>query len=266
MRLITIPIIILIIFILFALFTPVLLLEGIENILPGDVKQNTAEVRQNAANLIIDISSILGRYETCVDLYTYLIERFPDSAAYYGKKALYLHKLGRLEEAVTALDGAIARDPENIDYLLRKARQTKALYRNEESDQTYQQIDQITPKTALNYAYSGDAALDRSNYIQAFDRYTKSLSLDPSDSLIWEKRGDVIFALLTIPTAGLNADEELRNKDLYAEGIKSYENAIRLKPDRMAEITQKMSKRSDLFVPKSIAELESRYTRYRYLG
>jgi tetratricopeptide (TPR) repeat protein len=266
MRLITIPIIILVVFIIFAVITPVLLLEGIESILPADVRQNTADIRQNIAHLLIDISSLLGRYDTCIDLYDYLIYRYPDVAEYYGKKAIYLHRIGKLEETVTALDEAIARDPESIDYLLRKARITKALYRNDESNQTYRQIDQITPKTAINFAYAGDAALDQSRYIQALERYTNSLALNPSDSHIWEKRGDVIFALLTIPTAGLSADERLRHQDLYTEGIQSYENAMRLKPDREHDIKMKMSKRSDIFVPKSIAELESRYTQYRYLG
>lgn len=266
MRLITIPIIILIIFVLFAVFTPVLLLEGIESVLPADIKENTAGFRQNIAHLFIDVSSLLGRYDTCIDLYDYLIYRYPDVAEYFGKKAVYLHKVGKLEETITALDGAIARDPENVDYLLRKARLSKAIYKNEQSNQTYRLIDQVTPNTAINFAFAGDAALDQSKYISALDRYTNSLTLNPSDSLIWEKRGDVIFALLTIPTAGLTADEKLRNQDLYAEGIRSYENAMRLKPDREHEIKVKMNKRSDIFVPKSIAELESRYTQYRYLG
>lgn len=266
MRLITIPFIILIVFILLAIITPVLLLEGIENVLPADIKENTAEFRQNIAHLLIDVSSLLGRYDTCIDLYDYLVYRYPDVAEYFGKKAEYLHRIGKLEETIIALDGAIARDPENVDYLLRKARISKALYRNDESNLTYKQIDQINPNNAINFAYSGDAALDRSKYVQALERYTNSLALDSTDSLIWEKRGDVIFALLTIPTAGLPADEKLRNQDLYAEGIKSYENAMRLKPDREHEIKMKVSKRSDIFVPKSIAELESRYTQYRYLG
>jgi tetratricopeptide (TPR) repeat protein len=230
------------------------------------MKYNTAEMRQNIALTFADISSILGRYDTCIALYDYLITQKPDSAEYYGKKAAYLHLTGRYEETIIALDGAISRDPNNADYLLRKARLTRALNRMPESNATYERIDQLAPQTAIDFVYTGDANLDRSRYLQALDRYTSALSLEPTDARTWEKRGDVIFALLTIPTAGLLADESLRNRDLYSEGIRSYENAMNLNPDLAREIRQKMEKRSDIFVSRSIAELESRYTRYRYLG
>ena len=266
MRLITIPIVILIIFILFSIITPVLLLEGIENILPDDIKENTSDLRKNFTHFLIDISSILSRYDTCVSLYDHLIIRFPFNAEYYGKKALNLHKLGKLEETLASLDEALEYDPENLEYLLRKTRLSKALYRNDESDLTYKKINLITPQTAVEFALSGDAALDQSKYTLALEMYTNSLEHDSTDPLVWEKRGDVIFALLTIPTAGLPADKNLKNQDLYTEGIRSYENAIRLNPEISQEIKLKMNKRSDVFIPQSIAELESRYTHYRYLG
>ncbi len=243
-----------------------LFLEAIEQILPGDMKENTAGLRENVAHLMIDLSSFLGRYEQCIAITDYLIQRYPNNAQYYWKKALYLHTLGRLEDAIPVLDEAIARDPNNIEYLLKKARISQAIYRFDESNQTYEKISQIAPRDALQYAYAGDAALDQGKYGEAFDRYTKSLELAPSDPLIWEKRGDVIFALLTIPTAGQRVNEQVRNMDLYSEGMKSYENAIRLRPEREREIEQKMSKRSDEYTPRTIKELESRYTQYRYLG
>jgi tetratricopeptide (TPR) repeat protein len=266
MRLITIPVIILVIFIILSIATPVLLLEGIEGLLPADVRENTSGMRENFALLLSDISSVFGRYDTCVDLYDYLISRFPAKSDYYGKKALNLQKLGRLEETITTLDMALALEPEDINYLLRKARLSKALYRNDESDRTYKQINQLTPKNAIEYALSGDASLDQGKYTKALEMYTESLARDPENSLVWEKRGDVIFALLTIPTAGLPADQNLKSQDLFAEGTKSYENAIRLNPEKALDIKLKMSKKSDVFIPQSIAELESRYTHYRYLG
>lgn len=264
MRLITIPLIILIILLLFAVFTPVLLLQATESIIPANILP--ADMRVKTAEVLADVSSILGRYDTCIDLYSYLISQNPESGYYYGKKAEYLQKTGKQEELVRVLDSAIARSPDNADYLLRKARITRALHKMSDSNASYERIDQLSPQNSVDFAYSGDAALDRSMYLQAFDRYSESLSVDPSDALTWEKRGDVIFALLTIPTAGLQADESLRSRDLYSEGITSYENAMRLNPSRYQEIKMKLDKRSDIYVPKSIAQLQSRYTQYRYLG
>jgi tetratricopeptide (TPR) repeat protein len=258
MRLITIPIVILILFVIFSIFTPVLLLQASEPILP-------TEMRQTFAQVCADGSSILGRYETCVEVYDYLISKYPEIGHYFEKKSEYLQKLGKLQESVTALDGAIGREPENIEYLLKKARITKSLNKIQESDATYSRIDQIKPKTASGFDYSGDAALDRGMYQQAYNQYTQSLALDSTNAQVWEKRGDVIFALLTIPTAGLNADDELKTQDLYTEGIKSYENAIRLNPGKAVEIQFKLTKRSIDVVPKTIGDLESRYTQYKYL-
>jgi tetratricopeptide (TPR) repeat protein len=258
MRLITIPIIIIIIFCLFALFTPVLLLQAGESAIPPDI-------RNNAAQVLADVSSILGRYDTTIEIYNYQISKIPDSSEYYGKKAYYLQITGRLDEALSALDGAISLNPQNPDYLLRKARILRSQNKGTDSDLIYVRIDNITPKNAQESVFCGDAALDRSKYLLAYDRYSRAVNSDPSDGLTWEKRGDVIFSLLTIQTAGLQADESFKKKDLYSEGIRSYENAIQLKSPRAQEIHSKIEKRSDVYTPKSIKELESRYTQYRYL-
>lgn len=259
MKLITIPIVIIILFCIFAVFTPVLLLQASEPVL-------SPEIRVSGAEVLAEISSFLGRYDSSIELYDYLIGLNPDSAQYYGKKGHLLQITGRPEEALSALDGAIARDKENPDYLLKKARLTRSLKQTDVSGETYARIDQISPKNAQEFVLCGDAALDRGMYLRAYENYSRAVSANPSDGATWEKFGDVIFTLLTIYTGGLDADEKFKEKDLYKEGLQSYENAIRLNPSKENEIRLKLEKRSDSYMPHSIAELESRYTRYRYLG
>lgn len=257
MRLITIPLLIILIFCLFAIFIPVLLLEASETIVPADIRNNGAQV-------MADVSAFLGRYDTTIGVYDYLIRKNPESAPYYGKKAQYLQISGNLQDTLSALDGAIARDPENPEYLLKKARILRLMGKIAESDAIYTKIDAIIPRDSYESVLCGNAALDRSKYLQAYTLFTRAVSENPSDDSTWEKRGDVIFALLTIYTGSMKADESFKNKDLYSEGIQSYENAVRLNASKTYEVEKKIEKRSDSYTPKTIAELESRYTEYKY--
>ena len=159
MRLITIPIIIIIILILLAIFTPVLLIRVTEPL--DEYVDSMPDIRCSAGEILAGISSFLGRYDTTINLYDYLITEKPDLAEYYGKKAYYLHLMGNLEEALSTLDGAIARDPENPDYLLRKARISRSLNKLSEAEEAYEKIDAISPKDAHESVICGDAALDR---------------------------------------------------------------------------------------------------------
>lgn len=259
MRLIFIPIIILLIFVILAIFTPVLLLQASEPVLPKDIRESSAQV-------LADISGTLGRYETASELFDYLIVLHPGYGPYYGKKSWYLQQSGRTDEALAAMDGAIGFEPENADYMLRKARMLKGAGKTEEAERTYAELIRMTPQDRAGMVHVGDGALDQGDYLKAYEKYTQAVRIDPSDGKTWEKRGDIIFILLTIPTAGLKADPSFVNVSLYDQGIESYQNAMKINRGDTNEIMTKIGKHSDQYTPRSIADLRSRYKEYRYLG
>ena len=258
MKLITIPIIILGIVGLLCLFFPVLFLEATEPVLD-------TEMRIQAGSFLADFSFEIKRYGTVSEIYDYLINLNPAPAEYYNKKSLALQESGLIDEALTALDGALARDQSNVEYLLRKARMARSIGKIDLSDRTYEEIERIIPTKQSDLAYMGDAALDNKNYLTAYERYTKATIVNPKDADTLEKRGDIIFLLLSLPTASRDADQAIMELNLYDEGIKSYQNALALDPKKAANIKPKLEKRSDIFTPKSIAELQSRYTEYRFV-
>ncbi|NLV28291.1 MAG: hypothetical protein GXY48_14220 [Methanomicrobiales archaeon] len=264
MRLITIPIIIIILFCLLAIFTPVLLLQATEPL--DQYVGSIPEIRYTTAEVLADISSFLTKYGTSIEIYDYLIGKKPDNEEYYWEKSNNFLILGKPDDALVALEGAIALDKGNPEYLYKKAVILRSLKRITESNKIYDEIDLLSPGNAKEQVICGDAALDRSNYLKAYENYSEAVRLNPSDSRTWEKRGDVIFSLLTIYTSGEQADDSFKKIDLYSEGITSYENVIKLDPSRTLVIKEKMEKRSDVYTPRTIAELESRYTTYRFLN
>jgi hypothetical protein len=54
-------------------------------------------------------------------------------------------------------------------------------------------------------------------------------------------------------------------RDLYTEGVTSYTQAMALRPERSSDITTKLEKHSAEYTPRTIRDLEARYTSYRYL-
>ena len=258
MKLITIPIIIIGIIGLLCLFFPVLFLEATEPVLDS-------ELRIRTGLFFADFSLVIGRYDTVSDIYDYIISLNPDPAEYYNKKSLALQETGRIDEALIALDAALARENSNVEYLLRKARMARSIGNNVLSDRTYEEIELIIPAKQSDLVYMGDAALDNKHYLNAYERYTKATIVNPKDADTLEKRGDIIFLLLSLPTASRDADPAIVDKNLYDEGIKSYQNALALDPTKAGDINPKLEKRSDIFTPKSIAELKSRYTEYRFV-
>lgn len=259
MRLAFITLIVICVLCLFIIINPVLFIKATEPVL-------NSEIRENIGVLLTNFAVFTGRYGTAADISDYLISLNPYLPKFYVEKAKYLEKSGKLSEAIIIINEAVKMEPENINYLLMKARLYRSTGQVTISEIVYQQMEKIVPETQQDLVLSGDAALERGNYVTAYRRYTEAAIKNPSDGKTHEKRGDVIFALLTVPTAGLTTDENFRNLDLYSEGIKSYKAALFLIPDRKSEINEKIDKRSNLYVPKSINELQSRYTQYKYLN
>lgn len=258
MRLITITLLVIGALILLILLVPVVFLQATAQYLQDPYQQTAGEV-------LAGFSSTIGRPMTAVEVYDFLISRHPDSSEYYRLKSEALFTAGDEKGALESLDAALARDPQNVIMLDKKARLLIRAGKNTDADAVFTTILLIPTDNPDYLSVIADIALEKNQYVTAFDRYTSLLGIRPGNGLTWEKRSDVIFALLTIPTAAVGVSESLRNKDLYSEGVTGYEKALSINPDRAEIIQTKIAKRSGEYVPRSIRELDERYSTFRYL-
>ena len=258
MRLTTLTGLVFVFLLILILLFPALFLESTATVIPEDYQQSIGSV-------LASISTMTARPMTAVAVYDYFIARGKDSADIYRLKTDALLAAGDKASAMNSLDKVIERDPENPVLLIEKARLLLGEGKTAEANGIFNHVLSIQTDNPEYLAAIADIALGQTRYLEAYDRYSRSLTGNPGNGLTWEKRSDVIFALLTIPTAGALASKELKKTDLYAEGIKGYENALSLRPDRAATIKTKIEKRSADYVAKTIDELQSRYNVFRYL-
>lgn len=258
MRLGTITLLVLLLLLALILLFPALFLESTATIIPE-------EYQKGVGDTLAGISMMTGRPMTAVSVYDLYIMQGKGTPEVYQKKSEALIAAGDYAGALAALEQVIASDPENIILLNTKARLLIREGRVVEAESVYDRILGIKTDMPSYLTIIGDITLKRSLYLDAYRYYTRVLELDPGDGLTWEKRSDVIFALLTIPTAGASAPGTLKTQDLYTEGITGYENAISLLPDRKEAIRTKIEKRSSEYVAKTIQELQDRYQEFRYL-
>ena len=253
------------VFLLIFLFPAVFLEAASSEKVPAQIRLQDP-YQQTVGGILADASMVSFRPQTAAGVYDVLITRHPESSELYREKYEALLQAGDEEGALSSLNAAIVRDPQNPLLLIKKARILMKTGKNADAESIYTTILSIQTDNPGFLSAIADIALEKNQYVNAFDRYTLLLNSNPSDGLIWEKRSDVIFALLTIPTAGAGASETLRKTDLYTEGITGYQKALALNPERSSTIGAKIAKRSEEYVPKTMQELEERYQQYRYLN
>jgi tetratricopeptide (TPR) repeat protein len=258
MRLVTLTLIVLLGLLILIILFPVLFLNATASTIPEPYYQQAGEV-------LAGMSMITGRPAAAVEVYDMIISLHPELADLYLKKSDSLLAIGDIPAAIISLDDAIIRDPKNPVILIKKARLLISIGEINESDLILQHIIGIQTNNPEYLSNIADITLERALYPEALEKYTQLLTLQPNDGLTWEKRSDVIFALLTIPTAGFGATSALKARDLYSEGIQGYERAMGLSPDRIDIIRAKIEKRSEEYTPATIDELQARYQQYRYL-
>lgn len=257
--------ILLVILVLIALM-PATFLQAVLTAIPAQYQDMIPEqLVQNTGTALAEFSVMTARPMTAVSVYDFFISRHPDQVDLYRLKGDALTSAGDDAGAITVLNQAISLDPSNPLLLIKKARLLIKTGKTSEADVVFSQILQIQTNNPQYLSAIADIALEKARYLEAYERYSTIVNLTPNDAQNWEKRSDVIFALLTIPTAGTNASLSLKQTDLYTPGINGYERAVRIDPGRDAVIKVKMEKRSDKFVARTIQELEDRYQEFRYL-
>lgn len=258
MKISTLTLLVLLFLLSLILLFPALFLESTATTIPE-------EYQKGIGDTLADISMMTARPMTAVSVYDLYIIQGKGTPEVYLKKSEALVAAGDFAGALSALEQVIASDPENVIHLNTKARLLIWEGRVVEAESIYDKILRIKTDIPSYLTIIGDIALKRSLYLDAYRYYTRVLELEPGDGLTWEKRSDVIFALLTIPTAGASAPGALKTQDLYTDGITGYENAISLLPDRKEAIRTKIEKRSSEYVARTIQDLQDRYQEFRYL-
>ncbi|MDD1729909.1 MAG: tetratricopeptide repeat protein [Methanospirillum sp.] len=265
MRILTITLFVLLILLALILLVPVAFLELTDTVQKSTGVVMPEDLKQNIGMSLAEVATSSGRPTTAVAVYDYFIATHNEQSDLYVLKCDALLAAGDDAGAMEALDQALSWDPLNPQFLIKKARLLVKAGKKSEADSIFDSILAIQTDNPKYLSTIADIALERTRYLEAFDRYSRLANLTPKDGRIWEKRSDVIFALLTIPTAGINASPSLKQTDLYTDGIKGYEQAIILRPDQEKNIRSKMYKRSDEYVARSIQELEDRYREFKYL-
>ncbi|PWR73755.1 tetratricopeptide repeat protein [Methanospirillum lacunae] len=257
---------ILLVILVLIVLMPATFLQAIFTVIPAQYQDMIPEqLLQNTGTALAEFSVMTARPMTAVSVYDFYIAKHPDQADLYRLKSEALIAAGDNTGAIKILNQAISLDPSNPSLLIKKARLLVKTGKTSEADAVFSQILQIQTNNPLYLSAIADIALEKARYLEAYDRYSTLVNLTPNNAQNWEKRSDVIFALLTIPTAGANASLSLKQTDLYTPGINGYERAVRIDPGRDAIIKVKMEKRSDEFVARTIQELEDRYQEFRYL-
>ncbi|MFH0968843.1 MAG: tetratricopeptide repeat protein [Methanobacteriota archaeon] len=258
MRLTSITLLVLVFVLILILLFPALFLDATASVLPD-------QLQQNAGNLLAEFSISIGRPLTAVDVYDFLIIKHSESADIFQLKGDALLQSGDITGALNAYDAALVRASQNPILMIKKVRILIGQGKEKDAEPIYQQILAIQTDNPEYLSLIADIALEKARYLEAFNRYSQIISQGKGTGLTYEKRSDVIFALLTIPTASADAPALLKSKDLYSEGMQGYDRAIQLSPDRSTVIREKIDKRIQEVVPQTINELEGRYQQYRYL-
>lgn len=239
-------------------------------ILPAQFLQITSsyvpdEQQKQIGGILAGISTFTGRPSTSASVYDFLILHHPHSVEFYLLKFESLLAAGDNQGALRTIDAALLLEPENPIFFNKKARILINMGKVSEGEKILDQIISIRTNNPQFVSVIADINLEKGKYLQAYDMYNRILQVLPDSGIIFEKRSDVIFALLTLPTAGINASVELKQKDLYSEGMTGYKRTISLMPERYQIVMNKIEKRSAEYTPKSIEELESRYPTFKYL-
>lgn len=135
----------------------------------------------------------LGRYNESLESFQKAILISPLNARAWTGKGITLHGLGRYNESLQSYDRALEIDP-----MYASAWNDKAwmYYKRGNNEEAIKNVDRAIDILSINLAAALDtkgvalAALGRNE--DALDYINRSIELDPSDSILWIHKGDVL--------------------------------------------------------------------------
>jgi tetratricopeptide (TPR) repeat protein len=123
--------------------------EGSAEALKRSVELNplAAPSRLNYAKALLEV----GRFDEAEAEFRQMAADFPDDPMPFRELYIMLKMLGRDEDAVVAIEEAIAREPDNVELLLARASHLSLLLKFEASEAAYRRVLELEPVNASVY-------------------------------------------------------------------------------------------------------------------
>ena len=157
--------------------------------------------------------SRLERHDEALEAVNQAIALKPEEASYHNNKGISLAELNRHDEALEAYNQAIALEPKKADYHDNKGSSLAELNRYDEALETFNQAIALKPEEAL-YHYHKGRLLDELNlHDEALEAYNQAIALKPEKALYHYHKG--------LSLAELNRHDE---------ALEAYNQVIALEP------------------------------------
>jgi predicted O-linked N-acetylglucosamine transferase (SPINDLY family) len=160
-----------------------------------------------------------GQLENAIELYDAVIERSPDRAEVYYKRANALNGLGRLQSALTDYDRAIALDPSHAHAYCNRGSVLERLGRRDESLASYDRAISIEPQDPLAHYNRGSVLKEMRRFEEALASYEHAISLRKDYVEAHVNRGNVLEDLGRHEEALRSFDTAIELSSIYAEAF-----------------------------------------------
>ena len=188
-----------------------------------------------------------GQLEKAIELYGVVIERSPEQAESYYKRANALNGLARLEAAVADYDKAIALNPSYAHAYCNRGSVLERLGRCDESLASYDRAIALEPEDPLAYYNRGSVLKAMRRFEEALASYQTAIDLRGDYAEAHVNQGNVLEELGRHEEAVRSFDRAIEISSIYAEaylgrGVSlhmqrrfkeaaaNYDKAIELKP------------------------------------
>ncbi len=154
-----------------------------------------------------------GQLEKAIEVYGILIDRDPNRAELYYKRANARNGLSNLEAALADYDRAIALNPSYGYALCNRGSVLERLGRREEALASFERALALEPTDSLTHYNRGSVLKDLRRFEEALESYNAALALNATFAEASVNRGNVLQELLR-----------------HQEAVESFSHAIALNP------------------------------------
>lgn len=134
-----------------------------------------------------------GAYGEAAETLQYAIDHGYDAGAAYYNLGLAFLGLERIEDAITAFDGAIERSPADVDALINRGIAYRLTGDDERATEDFIAASEIAPQRTEPLVHLGTILYDGGQYEQAIALYDEALDIDPQLVDAWYNRGNAAY-------------------------------------------------------------------------
>ena len=166
----------------------------------------------------------LGRYEEALAALDQALALNPRDASAWTIRGEALANLNHQEEALSSFEQALTINPENADAWYNKGIVSDGLEHHGEALVAFEEVLRLTPNSADAWRHKGSMLSKLGRYEEAVTAYGQTVSLDPHSAEIWGSKGAALFVLgrHEEALASVNHALEIDVKNIPASTIKSY--------------------------------------------